>query len=96
LCNAHGGADLAIEQSPTTTEISLVSLTARATDKLKEVLAKQDRSGAEATIRRHLERSRGVWGSRHNTTQAAGASVLDESGLLSNCEANWAQELKSN
>ena len=34
---------MAIEQSPTTTETSLVSLTARATDKLKEVLAKQDR-----------------------------------------------------
>ncbi len=46
--------------------------------KLLDYIAKQDRSGAEATIRRHLERSRGVWGSRHNTTQAARASVLDE------------------
>jgi DNA-binding FadR family transcriptional regulator len=47
--------------------------------KLLDYIAKQDRRGAEATIRRHLERSRGVWGSRHNITQAESASVLDES-----------------
>jgi len=38
-----GGADLAIEQSPMTTETPLVSLTPKATDKLREVLSKQDR-----------------------------------------------------
>jgi iron-sulfur cluster assembly protein len=43
VCNAHGGADLAIEQTPTTTATPLVSLTAKATDKLREVLAKQER-----------------------------------------------------
>jgi DNA-binding FadR family transcriptional regulator len=47
--------------------------------KLLDYIAKQDRSGAEATIRRHLERSRGVWGDRHNTTQAESAGALDES-----------------
>jgi DNA-binding GntR family transcriptional regulator len=47
--------------------------------KLLDYIAKQDRSGAEATIRQHLERSRRVWGSRHTTMQAAGASLLDES-----------------
>ena len=34
---------MAIEQSPMTTETPLVSLTAKATDKLREVLSKQDR-----------------------------------------------------
>ena len=36
-------------------------------------------AAARATIRRHLERSRGVWGDRHNTAQAESASALDES-----------------
>jgi len=34
---------LAIEQSPTTIETPLVSLTPKATDKLREVLSKQER-----------------------------------------------------
>ncbi|TMF23528.1 MAG: iron-sulfur cluster assembly accessory protein, partial [Chloroflexi bacterium] len=48
-----GGADLAIEQhEPTTTQmpvistdLPIVSLTSRATDKLREILSKQDRQG---------------------------------------------------
>jgi len=48
-----GGADLAIEQhEPTTTQmpvistdLPIVSLTSRATDKLREILGKQDRQG---------------------------------------------------
>ena len=51
--NEPGGADLAIEQqNPTTTEMPLiqteapvVSLTERATDKLREIITKQDRQG---------------------------------------------------
>jgi iron-sulfur cluster assembly protein len=40
-----GGADLAIEQTdPTTTSAPIVSLTSRATDKLREILAKQERN----------------------------------------------------
>jgi iron-sulfur cluster assembly protein len=48
LFQRDGGADLAIEQTPMTTETPLVStplvsLTPKATDKLREVLSKQDR-----------------------------------------------------
>jgi DNA-binding GntR family transcriptional regulator len=47
--------------------------------KLLDYISKQDRSGAEATIRRHLERSRDVWGGRHNAAQAASAGILNDS-----------------
>jgi len=47
--------------------------------KLLDYISKQDRGGAEATIRRHLERSRDVWGGRHNAAQAATAGILNDS-----------------
>ena len=47
--------------------------------KLLDYVSKRDRAGAEATMRRHLERSRGVWGDRHNAAQAAKAGKPDDS-----------------
>lgn len=47
--------------------------------KLLEYVSNRDRAGAEATMQRHLERSRGAWGDRHNAAQAARAAVLDDS-----------------
>ena len=47
--------------------------------KLLHYISKRDRAGAEATMRRHLERSRGVWGDRHNAAQAAKAGTPDDS-----------------
>lgn len=46
--------------------------------KLLDYISKQDRSGAEATIRRHLERSRGVWGNRHGASPQS-TDILDSS-----------------
>ena len=47
--------------------------------KLLHYISKRDRAGTEATMRRHLERSRGVWGDRHNAAQAAKAAAADDS-----------------
>ena len=53
--------------------------------KLLDYIAKQDRSGAEATIRRHLERSRGVWGTgttqRRRQERAFSTNRPDQEGL---------------
>jgi DNA-binding GntR family transcriptional regulator len=42
-------------------------------------VSKRDRAGAEAIMRRHLERSRGVWGDRHAAAQAARTGHPDDS-----------------
>jgi DNA-binding GntR family transcriptional regulator len=47
--------------------------------KMLDYISKRDRSGAEAIMRQHLERSRGVWRDKHKGVDAANVGPLHDS-----------------